>query len=453
MKSSMRLLADTFDWQLRGSSAQFDGVCTDSRSLCRGQLFVALRGEHYDAHAFVAQALHEGAAGAVVSAEVADATPLLIAGDTLLALGQLAALQRASYRGEVFAVTGSAGKTTTKEMLASILAKVAPVLATTGNLNNEIGVPLTLLELRDEHRYAVVEMGAAKPGDIQYLVNIASPGTSIITNAMPAHLQGFGDVAKVARTKGEIFVPDPECVAVINLDDVHSGLWRQLAGGARIVTYSATAKPEADVRASQVEAQAAQTRFLLQSYCGDCAIELQVPGLHNVANALAAAAAALSRDVSLDAVARGLRDFCGVPGRMQFRHGKLGQLIIDDSYNANPEAMRSALEVLAMQRGKKALVLGDMAELGDDSVEHHRQVGRYARECDIDLLLAVGSLAAEAAAEFGPPAESFGNQLQLVAWLQQQQLLSAYQCCLVKGSRSAGMERVVELLVEADGGQ
>lgn len=449
----MKLLAETFGWELRGESAQFDGVSTDSRKLSPGQLFVALRGENFDAHGFVEQALRNGAAGAVVSEAVADAQPLLVTGDSLVALGRLAALHRAAFTGELFAVTGSAGKTTTKEMLASILAQVAPVLATRGNLNNEIGVPLTLLELREEHRYAVIEMGAAKPGDIEYLVDIASPGTSIITNAMPAHLQGFGDVAQVARTKGEIFVPRADCVAVINIDADSADMWQQLASGARIVSYSAQGNAEADVRASQVESGPAQTRFLLQTQQGDRAIALQVPGLHNVANALAAAAAALSRGVSLDSVQRGLDDFSGIAGRMQFRHGPSGQLIIDDSYNANPEALRSALDVLAMQAGKKVLVLGDMAELGADSVEHHRQAGRYARQCGIDLLAAVGPLAAEAAAGFGSAAVAFADQRQLIDWLQQQHLLAAYQSCLVKGSRSAGMERVVKILVDAGGMQ
>jgi UDP-N-acetylmuramoyl-tripeptide--D-alanyl-D-alanine ligase len=445
----MKLLAETFGWELRGESAQFDGVCTDSRKLSPGQLFVALRGENFDAHGFVEQALRNGAAGALVSEPVADAQPMLVTGDSLVALGRLAGLHRDAFSGDLFAVTGSAGKTTTKEMLASILAQVAPVLATQGNFNNEIGVPLTLLELRPEHRYAVIEMGAAKPGDIEYLVDIARPGTAIITNAMPAHLQGFGDVAQVARTKGEIFVPRPDCVAVINIDDDYGDLWRQLASGARIVSYSAQGNAEADVRASQVEVGAAQSRFLLQTHAGDRTIVLQVPGLHNVANALAAAAAALSRGVSLASVQRGLDSFSGVAGRMQFRHAASGQLIIDDSYNANPEALRSAVDVLAMQPGKKALVLGDMAELGADRVEHHRQAGCYARQCGIDLLVAVGPLSAEAAAGFGASAMAFADLRQLIDWLQQQQLLAGYQSCLVKGSRSAGMERVVAILVDA----
>ena len=447
----MKLLAETFGWELRGESAQFDGICTDSRKLAPGQLFVALRGENFDAHGFVEQALRNGAAGALVSEPVADAQPLLVTGDSLLALGRLAGLHRAGFSGELFAVTGSAGKTTTKEMLASILARVGPVLATQGNLNNEIGVPLTLLELRPEHRYAVIEMGAAKPGDIEYLVGIAGPCTSIITNAMPAHLQGFGDVARVARTKGEIFVPRPDCVSVINIDDDYAGLWLQLARGARIVSYSAQGNNEADVRACQVEVGPTQTRFQLQCDEGYRAITLQVPGVHNVANALAAAAAAISRGVSLDSVQRGLDDFSGVAGRMQFRHGACGPLIIDDSYNANPEALRSAVDVLAMQAGKKVLVLGDMAELGADSVEHHRQAGLYARQCGIDLLVALGPLAAHAASGFGPSALAFSHLQQLTDWLQQQRWLAGYQSCLVKGSRSAGMERVVAMLVDAGG--
>ncbi len=447
----MRLLADTFGWQLRGESARFDGICTDTRQLLPGQLFVALRGENFDGHAYVAQATRDGAVGALVSEPVVNVEPLLIAGDTELALGKLAALHRASFKGHVYAVTGSAGKTTTKDMLAEILSLEGPVLATRGNFNNEIGVPLTLFQLRAEHRNAVIEMGAARPGDIRYLVDIAGPTTSIITNAMPAHLAGFGSLAQVAQTKGEIFVTGPGCVAVINIDDPHAELWCELAQGARIVSYSATGKAGADVRASHVECGSAGVDFVLQSRFGDCDIHLQVPGRHNVANALAAAGAALSRDVDLQSVQSGLNRFSGVPGRLQMLRSSSGRLVIDDSYNANPQAVRSALDVLCRQTGKKVFLFGGMAELGESSAAHHRDVGSYARQCGIDLLLAVGAEAAETARVFGPGAQTFEDREQLAEWLAQGDDLSGYDAWLVKGSRSAGMDKLLPLLLESGG--
>ncbi len=446
MKASMAQLAARFGWQLHGESAKFDGVATDTRALQAGQLFVALSGENFDGHDYVVAALESGAAGALVSRDVGGAGPLLQAPDTLQALGQLAALHRASFRGKLFAITGSAGKTTTKEMLAAILRQSAPVLATSGNLNNEIGVPLTLLRLTHEYRYAVVEMGAAKPGDIRYLVDIADPDISILTNARAAHLEGFGSLDQVASTKGEIFVNKPGRLAVINLDEPYSELWVQLAGNATVIGHSANGDLGAAVRAVEIELSATGSRFQLQADGESCSIELPLPGRHSIANAVAAAAAALAAGLGLHDVATGLAEFSGVAGRMQFRRSANGLLVIDDSYNANPDAVQSAIDVLAMQPGTKFLLLGDMAELGEDSLSYHSRAGRYAREQGIDVLLGVGPLAAHAAEAFGNGARSFADQQQLAKWLSQQSL-SACDACLVKGSRSAHMEHVVELLL------
>lgn len=448
----MRALAESFSWQLRGSAAPFDAVCTDTRQLTEGALFVALEGENHDAHQFVGQALAQGAAGAVVHKQVEDAEPLLIVDDTQVALGQIAALHREQWHGDLFAVTGSAGKTTTKEMLAAILAGVGLTLATRGNYNNEIGVPLTLLRLQDEHENAVVEMGAAKAGDIAYLVSLARPKTSILTNAMEAHLEGFGDLATVARTKGEIFVPEPDCVSVINHDDPQREFWLQLAEGSQVVTFSAAGNGEAAVYATNIEAGAAGSRFTMHTPVGECAMTLHVPGTHNIANALAAASAALCRGVGLELIQSALQYFTGLDGRMQFLKGKSGLLVIDDSYNANPSAVRSALDVLGRQVGRRAFFLGNMAELGEASGELHREVGSYARACGIQSLLAVGDDAALAAEAFGEGGRAFADMPALEAWIREQDYLAAFDACLVKGSRSAGMERVVARLL-AWGGQ
>jgi UDP-N-acetylmuramoyl-tripeptide--D-alanyl-D-alanine ligase len=446
MKASMGDIAQTLGWQLHGTAVLFDGIATDTRKLLPGQLFVALEGENHDGHDYVIEALQCGAAGALVSREVEGAAPLLQVPDTLHALGQLAALHRAAFKGTLFAVTGSAGKTTTKEMLAAILRQAAPVLATSGNLNNEIGVPLTLFRLDARHRYAVIEMGAAKPGDIRYLVDIADPDISILTNARAAHLEGFGSLDQVARTKGEIFVDKPGRLAVINSDEPYSALWQQLAGAATVISYGTGDNSPASVRAINLELGAAGSRFDLVTGGQSQAIELPVPGHHNVANALAAAAAAIGAGIGLQEVAAGLANFNGVSGRMQFCRGAGGMLVIDDSYNANPDAVRSAIDVLAMQSGSRLLLLGDMAELGDDSLSYHREVGRYARAQGIEGLFGIGPLAAGAAEAFGSGAQCFADKAQLLAWLGHESLAS-YNACLVKGSRRSRMEQVVEVLL------
>lgn len=448
----MQQLADTFSWAVRGQPVPYDGICTDTRGQLEGALFVALEGENHDAHRFVEQALAQGAAGAVVHKPVAGAEPLLVVEDTLQALGQIAALHRQAWEGELFAVTGSAGKTTTKEMLAAILAGAGNVLATRGNYNNEVGVPLTLFGLERAHSHAVIEMGAAKAGDIAYLVSIAQPATSILTNAMGAHLEGFGDLATIVRTKGEIFVADPACVSVINLDDPNSDHWLEQAAGSRIITCSAAGNEAADVRAIGAEARPDGSRFTLVTPLGNCEVNLQVPGIHNIANALAAAGAALARDIDLDVVRAGLEQFSGVAGRLQLLQGRGGLLVIDDSYNANPAAVRSALDVLASQGGKRAFLFGRMAELGPASAELHRGIGDYARELGIDALLAVGEEAGLAAEAFGEGGQIFADLEMLASWLDEHDFLAGFDACLVKGSRSAGMERAVKLLL-AEGGQ
>lgn len=447
----MKQLSQQLGWRLEGESKPYSGVCTDTRQLKGGELFVALAGEQFDAHDFIASAEKSGAVGAVVSRDIECGIPTLHTDDTLRGLGEIARLHRRQFNGKVFAITGSAGKTTTKEMLAAVMAAQGKVLATQGNLNNEIGVPLTLLRLEGDEDYAVVEMGAAKAGDIGYLVDIAEPDISLLTNAMSAHLEGFGSIEQVVRTKGEIFVDRPDCVAVINLDDMNAEYWIGSVKQAKVFTVSAEGNPAASIYASAVRADAQGSEFTLHSPAGEANVSLQVPGLHNISNALLAIAAALSTDMPLNAIVKALGDFGGVEGRMQRRQRQDGLCLIDDTYNANPQATRAAIDVLALQGGKKAMVLGNMAELGADSDALHAGVGSYAAGCGIDLFVTIGSDAAHAAQGFGPAALSFKDFESARDWFVDQGYLHGYQCCLVKGSRSARMERVVELLVTAGG--
>lgn len=449
MNASIDALVRQFGWQRRGAPVSFQGISTDTRRLQPGELFVALVGERFDGHDYVVSAFAAGAAAALVSRPLAVSGPQLVAPDTLRALGELAALHRSAWPGELIAVTGSAGKTTTKDMLACILGRHGEVAATAGNYNNEIGVPLTLLTLRPEHDYAVIEMGAAKPHDIAYLVGLARPHVSILTNAMPAHLQGFGDLAQVAQTKGEIFGNTGDRVSVINLDDRFAQYWCGRAAGSAIVGCSAAGRPDAALAARQVVLTPDGSEFRLDTDQGSCRVRLQVPGAHNVANALAAAAGALAVGLTLDQVRQGLEQFDGVHGRLQRRTAGAGMLVIDDTYNANPAATMSALEVLAMQAGPRVFIFGDMAELGPEAVRHHREIGACARELGIEQLLAVGEFAAATAAGYGYGARAFASQFELLEWLAREPLALHFKSCLVKGSRSARMERIVNYLVEA----
>ncbi|NIP73393.1 MAG: UDP-N-acetylmuramoyl-tripeptide--D-alanyl-D-alanine ligase [Gammaproteobacteria bacterium] len=429
----------------RGKDVQFAGVCTDSRRTELGTLFVALRGARVDGHEFVDQAAARGAAGAMVSRELDTSLPLLKVGDTRRALGGLAALWRRGSAASVVAVTGSNGKTSVKEMLAAILAHCGPVLATRGNLNNDIGLPLTLLELRDPHRYAVVEMGANHFGEIDYLSRIARPDVAVITNAGAAHLEGFGDVAGVARAKAEIFGGmAPGGTAVINADDPQSELWREAAVGLHALTFGLNQR--ADVSAYwQPEGEGG--RMELHTSEGDCALRLPLPGVHNIMNALAAAAAGLAAGAGLEEIRRGLEAVRPVRGRLQWR-GTLGGVgLLDDTYNANPTSLDAALEVLVATPGEKWLVLGDMAELGGEAEALHEQAGRLARAAGVGRLYAVGSASAAAVDGFGAGARHFTDWRELVEQLRRD--WPQRGTVLVKGSRSMHMERVIEALLQA----
>ena len=476
----------------------FTSVSSDSRAIAAGDLFVALQGDHFDGAAFVVSAARSGAVAALVNAgsyptrgqcptshkgtmrgqcPIPSPIPLILVDDTKLALGSLAAHWRTQFTLPLIAITGSNGKTTVKEMLASIL-RVATggtattgmdkVLATFGNLNNDIGMPLTLLKLRDTHRYAVIEMGMNHAGEIDYLSRLARPDIAIVNNAGSAHLAGLGSIAAVARAKGEIFAGlDSHGCAVINADDTYAPLWRSLVENKAGVENQARVENQAGVenRAGQrkiIEFGLEHPATITAQYqphemgahptrgqCidvhtprGDFSVQLQVPGAHNVRNALAAIAASVALNIHNAAIIAGLQNFSGVAGRMQRHMALHGAQLIDDSYNANPASLRAALKVLAQAQGKKILVLGDMGELGKEAVSLHGEMGVEARKAGIDELLALGDLTRHTVREFGAGAQHFEGINALLAVLENK--LNAHTTVLVKGSRFMRMERVVQ---------
>lgn len=433
-------LTAPLDATLHGANAAVDSVAIDSRDVVPGSLFVAFAGAHHDGHDFLSEVADRGAAAAVVERLQPVPLPQLQVADCLRALGALGAENRRLFQGPVAAVTGSAGKTTCKEMLAAILGQAGAVLATRGNRNNEIGLPLTLLDLKPQHHYAVLEMGAARAGDIEYLCRFARPDLALVTNAMAAHLEGFGDVDTVAATKGEIYAGVASGgIAVIDLDSPFHTLWRGLAGNARVVSFSVD-NPAADVFARRIESRGVEgLRFDLSLRGLVEPIGVQLLGRHNVANACAAAAAALALGMPPESIAAGLARPRPVPGRLAPVRLGSGRWLIDDSYNANPGAVRAAIDVLAECDGHRALLLGDMVELGPDSEAYHREAGAYAARCGIETLWSVGRFAAETAAGFGGGARSFSDQSALRAELGALQA----DVILIKGSRSAVMEHVV----------
>jgi len=441
-------LVEVLGARLLGDDGVFHGVCTDSRYLRAGELFVALAGPRFNGHDHVHAAAARGAVAAMVSHVVKTELPQLVVGDTRLALGDLASHWRGRFAIPLIAVTGSNGKTTVKEMLAAILGRHAPVLATEGNLNNEIGVPLTLLRLDHEHGAAVVEEGASRPGDIAYLTRISQPTVAVVTNAAGAHLAGFGSLEGVARSKGEIFTGLPaDGIAVINADDAFAELWRDLAGTRRTLTFALEA--EADVRGDWQSGQALSVR----TPAGELQLSLPLPGRHNAMNALAATAAALASGIALADIAAGLATLQPVPGRLSSRRGPGGSSLLDDTYNANPASLAAALAVLTAEPGEHWLALGDMAELGDDAAGQHAAAGRLAADAGVSRLYAVGELSRHAVEAFGDRAGvlalHFASRDDLIERLQED--LRSSVTLLVKGSRAARMDEVVTVLAgEAD---
>ena len=446
MNWSLSQIAAAVNGRLVGADVTVEGVSTDTRAIAKGALFIALAGERFDAHDFLDQAMAAGA-GALL---VADAGKLpagvsaVVVDDTRLALGRLAAAWRARFALPVIAVTGSNGKTTTKEMIAAILkvAHGAAVLSTRGNLNNDIGLPLTLLGLSAAHRAAVIEMGMNHPGEIAYLAPIGAPTVALVTNAQRAHLEGMGDLDEVAREKGAIFSGLPaEGVAVINADDSYAGYWRGVAAGRPVRSFAIDGA--ADV-VGKVRQHGLETAIDLSAPEGEVHIALRIPGRHNAGNAVAAAAACLAAGVPLAAVAAGLESFSGVKGRLQRRAGKLGAEILDDTYNANPDSVRAGIDVLASTIGRKLLVLGDMGEIGEACAQYHDEIGGYAKSQGVDLLFALGEATKAAVRNFGDGARHFCHVDKLIAAADKE--LGPDTTVLVKGSRFMKMERVADAL-------
>ena len=435
--------------RLIGDNVTFCGVSTDSRSIAAGELFVALRGENFDGHEFVAAARMRGAVAAIVAADTAESLralglPLLQVAETRLSLGALAADWRSRFTLPMIAVTGSNGKTTTKEMIASILqaAFAEAVLSTQGNYNNDIGLPLTLLRLNATHRAAIIEMGMNHPCEIAYLAGIARPTVAVVTNAQRAHLAGMGTLEAIAREKGSIYSGlDEDGIAVFNADDHWADLWRAQSRGLGVMTFGL--EQAADVTGKST-LHGLDNRLSVCAPQGRFDVLLALPGQHNARNALAAATACLAAGVPLDAVQAGLASFRGLQGRLQRRAALHDAVLLDDTYNANPDSVRAGIDVLAATIGKKVLVLGDMGEIGEMSAQFHDEIGGYAKSQGIDRLFALGEASALAAHNFGAGGEHYTHVDQLIEALTAE--LTPETTVLVKGSRFMRMERVTNAI-------
>lgn len=441
----MRLseLAAVLDCPVPQRDVTVDAIVSDSRRVDFGALFAALPGSQVDGHDFAPAAVQLGAVALLVNRRLDLDVPQLVVGDVLFALGRLAALLRQRLDPVVVGITGSNGKTTVKEMVASILRPAGAVLATRGNYNNELGVPLSLFELEPSHRFAVLELGASKPGDIAYLAEIARPDVGLITNIGPAHLGGFGSEEGVARAKGEIYAALPaDGHAVINADEPWTGMWAGVNRAGHVLTFGSG--PGCDVRVSGDEQQP-----VLQTPQGAFELRLALPGAHNRLNAAAATAVALALSIGLDDIRAGLEGVKAVPGRLNFIDTSMGWTVIDDTYNANPASLYSALQVLSGMQGTPWLVLGDMKELGTDSPKMHREVGDAARAMGVMRLFATGEMSVHAVDAFGEGGEHYASRDDLAASLRRQ--LRPGINCLVKGSRSMGMEAVVEAITRDAG--
>lgn len=445
----MAAMTDWVGGELVGNPVYVSGATQDSRKVQAGNLFVALPGEYADGHDYVAGAAKAGAAAALVSRIVDVDIPQLVVADVEQALQQAATAWRQQLDVSVIAITGSCGKTTVKQMLAAILQQQAPTLATAGNLNNHLGVPLTLLGLTTQHRYAVIEMGASGAGDIELLCQIAQPNVGLVTMVAEAHLAGFGDLAGVAAAKGEIFAGlGANCVAVMNSDEAWMPLWSQLSNAGLNLSFGSTALADVSVSQQHTTAwlndTAAGSRFVMNLPQGSVDVVLPLPGWHNVMNACAAAAAATAVNISADVIVAGLEQAENVAGRLQLQRLDNGCLLIDDSYNANRASILAAAQWLMATdiSGQRVLVLGEMAELGDDVLSIHMQLGQQLAALDVAQLWVCGGEAAAVLAKgFGDNAFYFEQHDALISELSP--LLDAADAVLVKGSRSASMETVV----------
>jgi len=441
---SLAQSAEAVNGTLIGANVEFERVTTDTRKAAKGDLFVALVGPNFDGHDFVEQAKSSGVAAAMLSRKVQTELPYVLVDDTRMSLGQLAAVWRRQFAFPFVAVTGSNGKTTVKEMIASILGESGPVCVTQGNLNNDIGVPLTLLRVRSTHRYAIIEMGMNHLREISYLSGLTQPDVAVITNAAEAHLEGLGSVAKVAQAKGEIFEgARASATAILNADDPYFEYWKSLIGERRLLSFGID--HPADFSA-EYETASDGTNVFMQ--CSEGRIEMKLPlyGKHNVMNALAASAAASAAGSNLADIRQGLEKLKSVAGRLEVKTGINGARVLDDTYNANPASVAAGLQVLRESKGERILVLGDMAELGDASADIHARVGELARRVGADRVFGFGPYSGKAVDQFGSGGKHFDNQQALIDELRE--CMNPEVTVLVKGSRKMKMEKVVEQITE-----
>ncbi len=444
IEGNLAAAAHIMNGTLRGTDRAFTGVSTDTRTLSQGELFIALQGPNFDGAAFVSAAAEKSAAAAVLSEAVEVDIPQITVDDTRLALGTLARSWRKKMPAKVIGITGSNGKTTVKAILADCLSLSGETLATRGNLNNDIGLPLMLLSLSEEHRYAVIEMGANHLGEIAYLTSLTEPEVVVITNAAPAHLEGFGDLDGVARAKGEILQGDVSPVfVVLNADDPYFAYWNSQLAGDTVISFGV--ESDASVLATDVEADGDSMTFSIHIHSEEIPISLPLAGLHNVSNACAAAAVLHGLGMDSKQIRQGLESVQAVSGRLQPVEGITTLTVYDDSYNANPQSVIAAAEFLAAQPGNNWLVLGDMGELGEDEVLLHKAVGRAAKRLGIDRILAIGALSQNTVKTFGNGGQWYENIDGLIEELQSSATEDTN--ILIKGSRFMEMERVVEALI------
>lgn len=447
--TTLSWIAQNVGGQLSGDDLTVAGVSTDTRSLQAGDVFIALTGPNFDGHKFVAQAEAGGASAIIASAKVCTRLPVINVADTREALGQLGAAVKAFVAPKTVAITGSSGKTTVKEMTASILSRRGNVLATQGNFNNEIGVPLSLLRLQEDHDFAVMELGANHLGEIAYTTALVKPDVATIVNAAASHLEGFGSLFGVARAKSEIFRGlGEQGMAIINIDSQFADFWLGKVQDKQVQTFSPDQKNPADFCAQDISVGLdGCAEFDMVTPVGTTAIQLAIPGVHNVGNALVAASLAMQVGATLEDISEGLREMQQVKGRLNVKTLTSQVRLLDDTYNANVASVNAAIDTLSSFSGVKILVLGDMAELGEQARFYHEQVGQYARRKGIDYLLTLGVLSQSASTVFDHQGQHFYEVDNLVNNLlsrveQEQRDISI----LIKGSRSSRMERVVQAI-------
>lgn len=429
-----------------GENIQIKGISTDTRTIKGGELFLALKGPNFDGHNFIKDALDKGAVACLVQ-EAVDAKHYVVTNDTHQALALLAKAWRQRFKKHVVAITGSNGKTTVKEMIASIFSQQQSVMATHGNLNNDIGVPLTLFRLNESYDAAVIEMGANHAGEIDYLTNIALPDIAVLTNVGAAHLEGFGSIENTAKAKGEIFKGlSEDGFAIINTDDAFSEYFKDITTQYKVISFGM--KNKADVMC-EWESGIDGSSLKVTTPVGNCDIKLKLLGRHNVMNALASIAASIAADISLQQIVKGLEDLEPVNGRLQIKRGLNNSRVIDDTYNANPTSLHAALNVLHDFTGKRFLALGDMGELGSNAADLHVDAGIYAKQVGVDSLFSYGKLAEKAAKEFGRNGFCYDKHEDMIDALRDE--LSQDVTLLVKGSRSMRMENIVDALTMVEG--